>query len=196
MVLPPAREQAESFAREYVLYAQAIRLETLSETEIQAQITQYTDKILHHDIADMVLFLEEQKQAKWERDEEMEMALDNGAALDAENSNFVDPEHLSAQLASFYHTEYQEVSVNAEHSPQEPSEPAEALFLLNDATYLHIQPCDTGWDYTLYDKETMKELDGGQLDTPELSRSAAVQQSCEGLGLEKPSVQDAPLSMI
>ena len=196
VVLPPAREQAESFAREYVLYAQAIRVETLSETEIQAQITQYTDKILHHDIADMVLFLEEQKQAKWERDEEMEMALDNGAAPDADNSNFVDPEHLSAQLASLYHTEYQEISANAEHSQQELSEPAEALFLLNDATYLHIQPCDTGWDYTLYDKETMKELDGGQLDTPELSRSAAVRQICEGLELENPSVQDAPLSMI
>ena len=196
VVLPPAREQAESFAREYVLYAQAIRVETISETEIQAQITQYTDKILHHDIADMVLFLEEQKQAKWERDEEMEMALDNGAAPDADNSNFVDPEHLSAQLASLYHTEYQEISANAEHSPQELSEPAEALFLLNDATYLHIQPCDTGWDYTLYDKETMKELDGGQLDTPELSRSAAVRQICEGLELENPSVQDAPLSMI
>ena len=196
VVLPPAREQAESFAREYVLYAQAIRVETLSETEIQAQITQYTDKILHHDIADMVLFLEEQKQAKWERDEEMEMALDNGSAPDADNSNFVDPEHLSAQLASLYHTEYQEISANAEHSPQELSEPAEALFLLNDATYLHIQPCDTGWDYTLYDKETMKELDGGQLDTPELSRSAAVRQICEGLELENPSVQDAPLSMI
>ena len=196
VVLPPAREQAESFAREYVLYAQAIRVETLSETEIQAQITQYTDKILHHDIADMVLFLEEQKQAKWERDEEMEMALDNGAAPDADNSNFVDPEHLSAQLASLYHTEYQEISANAEHSPRELSEPAEALFLLNDATYLHIQPCDTGWDYTLYDKETMKELDGGQLDTPELSRSAAVRQICEGLELENPSVQDAPLSMI
>ena len=196
VVLPPAREQAESFAREYVLYAQAIRVETLSETEIQAQITQYTDKILHHDIADMVLFLEEQKQAKWERDEEMEMALDNGAAPYADNSNFVDPEHLSAQLASLYHTEYQEISANAEHSPQELSEPAEALFLLNDATYLHIQPCDTGWDYTLYDKETMKELDGGQLDSPELSRSAAVRQICEGLELENPSVQDAPLSMI
>ena len=196
VVLPPAREQAESFAREYVLYAQAIRVETLSETEIQAQITQYTDKILHHDIADMVLFLEEQKQAKWERDEEMEMALDNGAAPDADNSNFVDPEHLSAQLASLYRTEYQEISANAEHSPQELSEPAEALFLLNDATYLHIQPCDTGWDYTLYDKETMKELDGGQLDAPKLSRSAAVRQICEGLELENPSVQDAPLSMI
>ena len=196
VVLPPAREQAESFAREYVLYAQAIRVETLSETEIQAQITQYTDKILHHDIADMVLFLEEQKQAKWERDEEMEMALDNGAAPDADNSNFVDPEHLSAQLASLYHTEYQEISANAEHSPQELSEPAEALFLLDNAAYLHIQPCDTGWDYTLYDKETMKELDGGQLDNPLLLRSEAVQQICEDFDIGRHSIQEAPTSMI
>ena len=30
----------------------------------------------------------------------------------------------------------------------------------------------------------MKELDGGQLDEPELSRSAAVRQICEGLELE------------
>ena len=42
----------------------------------------------------------------------------------------------------------------------------------------------------------MKELDGGQLDAPKLSRSAAVRQICEGLELENPSIQDAPLSMI
>ena len=35
----------------------------------------------------------------------------------------------------------------------------EALFLIDDATYLHIQPCDSGWDYTLYDVASMKELD-------------------------------------
>ena len=196
VLLPPAREQAESFAREYILYAQAVRPETLSETEVQARIAQYTDKILRHEIADMVLFLEEQKQAKWEQDEEMEMDLDNGAAPDAENRDFGDPEHLSTQLTSLYRTEYQEVSTNAEHSTKETPEPTEALFLLNDVTYLHIQPSDTGWDYTLYDKETIKELDGGQLDAPELSRSAAVQQICEGLELENPSIQDAPLSMI
>ena len=88
------------------------------------------------------------------------------------------------------------IDLTAKQEPEQADIPQEALFLLNDATYLHIQPCDTGWDYTLYDKETMKELDGGQLDTPELSRSAAVQQICEGLELENPSVQDAPLSMI
>ena len=88
------------------------------------------------------------------------------------------------------------IDLTAKQEPEQADIPQEALFLLNDATYLHIQPCDTGWDYTLYDKETMKELDGGQLDAPELSRSAAVRQICEGLELGNPSVQDAPLSMI
>ena len=88
------------------------------------------------------------------------------------------------------------IDLTAKQEPEQADIPQEALFLLDDATYLHIQPCDTGWDYTLYDKETMKELDGGQLDTPELSLSAAVQQICEGLELENPSIQDAPLSMI
>ena len=88
------------------------------------------------------------------------------------------------------------IDLTAKQEPEQADIPQEALFLLNDATYLHIQPCDTGWDYTLYDKETMKELDGGQLDAPKLSRSAAVQQICEGLELENPSVQDAPLSII
>ena len=88
------------------------------------------------------------------------------------------------------------IDLTAKQEQEQADIPQEALFLLDDATYLHIQPCDTGWDYTLYDKETMKELDGGQLDPPELSRSAAVRQICEGLELENSSIQDAPLSMI
>ena len=88
------------------------------------------------------------------------------------------------------------IDLTAKQEPEQADIPQETLFLLDDATYLHIQPCDTGWDYTLYDKETMRELDGGQLDAPKLSRSAAVQQICEGLELENPSIQDAPLSMI
>lgn len=88
------------------------------------------------------------------------------------------------------------IDLTIRQEPEQADIPQETLFLLDDATYLHIQPCDTGWDYTLYDKETMRELDGGQLDTPKLSRSAAVRQICEGLELENPSIQDAPLSMI
>jgi antirestriction protein ArdC len=46
------------------------------------------------------------------------------------------------------------------------SEPAgmdERLFTVDDK-YLHIQRTDTGVDYTLYDKASLTELDGGQLD--------------------------------
>ena len=72
----------------------------------------------------------------------------------------------------------------------------EALFLIDDATYLHIQSCDSGWDYTLYDAASMKEMDGGQLDMPELSRMKAVLQICDDNDLDKDSVKYAPLSMI
>ena len=68
--------------------------------------------------------------------------------------------------------------------------------LIDDATYLHIQLCDSGWDYTMYDKETMKEMDGGQLDMPELSRMKAVLQICDDNDLGRGSVKYAPLSMI
>ena len=72
----------------------------------------------------------------------------------------------------------------------------EALFLIDDATYLHIQSCDSGWDYTLYDAASMKELDGGQLDMPEISRMKAVFQICDDNDLGRDSVKYAPLSMI
>ena len=72
----------------------------------------------------------------------------------------------------------------------------EALFLIDDATYLHIQSCDSGWDYTLYDAASMKELDGGQLDMPEISRMKAVLQICDDNDLSSDSVKYAPLSMI
>ena len=72
----------------------------------------------------------------------------------------------------------------------------EALFLIDDATYLHIQPCDSSWDYTLYDAASMKEMDGGQLDMPEISRMKAVFQICDDNDLGGGSVKYAPLSMI
>ena len=75
-------------------------------------------------------------------------------------------------------------------------EQQEALLALDASVYLHIQPCDTGWDYTLYDAVSMKELDGGQLDDPGLPRSKAVLQICEDHNLGGKSMKYAPLSMI
>ena len=84
----------------------------------------------------------------------------------------------------------------AEEVSQPSAEYQEALLVLDDATYLHVQPCDTGWDYTLYDVTTMKQMDGGQLDGPDMGRSAAVSHICKDLGLGDKSIKYAPLSMI
>ena len=84
----------------------------------------------------------------------------------------------------------------AEEVSQPSAEYREALVVLDDTTYLHIQPCDTGWDYTLYDVATMKQLDGGQLDGTDMGRSAAVSHICEDLGMGNKSIKYAPLSMI
>ena len=81
-------------------------------------------------------------------------------------------------------------------SVQPSAEYREALLVLDDTAYLHVQPCDTGWDYTLYDVETMKQLDGGQLDGTDMGRSAAVSHICEDLGMGSKSIKYAPLSMI
>ena len=81
-------------------------------------------------------------------------------------------------------------------SSQPSAEFREALLVLDDAAYLHIQPCDAGWDYTLYDKETMRELDGGQLDALDLRRSEAALRICEDLNMGNASIKYAPLSMI
>ena len=52
---------------------------------------------------------------------------------------------------------------------QTPAE--EALYLVDDTVYLHIQPTDDGWDYSLYDKESKKLMDGGVIDTADIEAS-------------------------
>ena len=58
-----------------------------------------------------------------------------------------------------------------EAAPVQSKEETEALYLVNDSIYLHVQQTDNGWDYTLYDKESMRQIDGGVLE------SAAVEES-------------------
>ena len=81
-------------------------------------------------------------------------------------------------------------------SAQPSAEYREALLVLDDTTYLHVQPCDNGWDYTLYDVATMKQLDGGQLDGENMGRPEVIGYICKYLGLGDKSIQYAPLSMI
>ena len=50
--------------------------------------------------------------------------------------------------------------------------PQEAAYHLESGDYLYIQTSETGYDYTLYGPD-YKELDGGQLDNPDLSLAEA-----------------------
>ena len=52
-----------------------------------------------------------------------------------------------------------------------PKLPEEALYLLDDNQYLHIQETDGGYDYTLYDKDTLRLVDGGLMDWDTISQS-------------------------
>ena len=72
----------------------------------------------------------------------------------------------------------------------------EKLLLLDEAVYLHLQTTEDGYDYTLYDKDTLRQMDGGQLDAPELPISTAALEICEMHDLGGQSIKYAPLAMI
>ena len=123
-----------------------------------------------------------------------EICKERGIDLTAQPEQAVPQQEVAPELAP-------EVAVQqpTEETPDTlaPSaEAQEALLLVDDATYLHVQSCDTGWDYTLYDKETMRQLDSGQLDAPELPLSTAALKICEMHGMGGQSIRYAPLSMI
>lgn len=80
----------------------------------------------------------------------------------------------------------------------EPKE-LEALYLLDDTAYLHIQLRDEGYDYTLYDKETMRLRDGGVIDAEDVALSpikhplAAVREEVFDAMGERPEKVEAVL---
>ena len=92
------------------------------------------------------------------------------------------------------HNALQDGSMTAEQVKAQAQ--AEKLYELDGRLYLHVQPCDGGYDYTIYDKGTMRALDGGQLDAPELPLSTAAMKICEMHDMGGQSIQYAPLSMI
>ncbi len=66
----------------------------------------------------------------------------------------------------------------AELIASEPAGTDELLFTVDDK-YLHIQRTDTGVDYTLYDKASLTEIDGGQLDMETTTLAEAAIEVCK-----------------
>ena len=88
------------------------------------------------------------------------------------------------------------------NQPEQAQGPDQALYLIDDAAYLHIQLTGTGIDYTFYDKETMRLMDGGQLDykdperTPEKPLESACQIICAIEGKHPGHAEPVSLDML
>lgn len=63
-------------------------------------------------------------------------------------------------------------SIAGDGTLEQAKAPQEAVYRLEIGEYLYIQTSETGYDYTLYGPD-YKELDGGQLDNPDLSIAEA-----------------------
>ena len=78
----------------------------------------------------------------------------------------------------------------AELIAAEPAMTMERLYAVDDR-YLHVQRTDTGVDYTIYDKASMKEIDGGQLDMEISTLAESALEICNSHGIG----QNAPLQV-
>ena len=109
--------------------------------------------------------------ATWSKDKELKELR---ASLETINKT-------SSELISDIDKHYAEITKEretvvevAEPNINEPvlqSDTEEALYLVDDTIYLHVQHTDEGWDYSLYDKETKKLIDGGILAPADIENS-------------------------
>ena len=79
----------------------------------------------------------------------------------------------------------------------------ETLYLLDKEKILHIQATDAGFDYTLYDADSMKAIDGGQFSVEgakmhpaETLMDGAFKEVCILQGLEPVQVEPVPLEKL
>ena len=72
---------------------------------------------------------------------------------------------------------------------------SEKMYIISGNTYLHVQRTDDGFDYSIYDKNSAKLLDGGQLDNPDRYIFTACTEICDLYGFDAYSVKYAPLEL-
>lgn len=76
-----------------------------------------------------------------------------------------------------------------------PNPGQEALYLLDDALYLHIKKAESGWDYSMYDKQTLQHLEDGWID-PQVAAEAPIHALIPG-SLDGPIIpQDLYLTSV
>ena len=89
-----------------------------------------------------------------------------------------------------------EADVPVEPQADVQPEPDAVLYLSESGLYLHIQRTDDGWDYSVYNKNSLRLEDGGQLDAPEMSLSAVTDQIRTMYGMDHIVLHPVPLEMV
>lgn len=69
--------------------------------------------------------------------------------------------------------------------------PHERLYLVDEIRFIHVQESDSGYGYTIYDAASGKQLDGGQIDNPNLTPQAVIDEICALHDLGDVSIQPA-----
>ena len=87
---------------------------------------------------------------------------------------YIDDYHLKVANDIFHICQFAEILERGGGScrPEPNIGLEEAAWDMGPRGFLAVQRCEDGWDYSFYDKE-LQELDGGQLDAPELSMQEA-----------------------
>lgn len=129
--------------------------------------------------------------ANWSKGKELKELRESLETINKSASELItDIDHHYAEIMKA-----REAEIAAEVAPvvQEPvlqSATEEALYLLNDAQYLHVQMSEAGtWDFSFYDKETLKLQDGGLLDNPEMPIDQARDAIFEEMAMDIQSIE-------
>ncbi len=101
------------------------------------------------------------------------------------NCFYRDDYHTQVGRNLFHICEFAEIMQRrgAVYSPEPLCLEEQMAWKVGSDNYLILQTCDDGWDYTLYDKDFL-EVDGGQLDMPELTVQEARNEILKDFALD------------
>lgn len=124
--------------------------------------------------------------ATWSKDKELKELRASLETINKTSSELITD--IDRHYAAIIKERETEIIAEAEPMVQEPvlqTPTDEGLYLLNDSQYLHVQMSEAGtWDFSFYDKETLKLQDGGLLDNPEMPIDQARDAIIENMGLD------------
>ena len=153
VTIPPSRADALAFAADYAAFLR--RDLNVPDSADRAAAEVVADRLLAGEDADLRKELEDfVKLAD-------EIGIDDGS------------HGLLERFNGLFRQEWR-----AKEEPQ-PEVETEKLYLVDDSKYIHVQRTEEGIDYTIYDAGTKKALDGGQLDAPDMTLSAAAMEICK-----------------